>query len=192
MFGTYLHVIQPVLTFFDPFLPECGGRDVDGGESESSPIFGSFCRFLFLLPTRLLGSGMPRLVLLRSFSSLSPVRPGLVALSEGIVMQRPRSERRVSWAPEVRSVSSYKHVSPQAPFTVPPKYGDRRPGRYHFRRRDHQGSDHACRVLCFASAGQDLGPGNFPTSFPDRRGAQQAPTFSGQDTGRLCATGSTG
>jgi hypothetical protein len=23
--GTHLHVIQPVLTFLDPFLPECGG-----------------------------------------------------------------------------------------------------------------------------------------------------------------------
>lgn len=39
--GTHLHVIQPVLTFLDPFLPECGGRDVDAAESESSPILVS-------------------------------------------------------------------------------------------------------------------------------------------------------
>jgi hypothetical protein len=36
---TYLHVIQPVLTFLDPFLPDwCGCPEADAGESESSPI----------------------------------------------------------------------------------------------------------------------------------------------------------
>lgn len=39
--STYLHVMQPVLTFLDPFLPEaCRVRAADAGESESGPIFG--------------------------------------------------------------------------------------------------------------------------------------------------------
>lgn len=38
MTGTYLHVMQPVLTFLDPFLPELEDRAVDVGEFESSAM----------------------------------------------------------------------------------------------------------------------------------------------------------
>ena len=37
---THLQVMQPVRTFFEPFLPDCGceGRVLDAGESESGSI----------------------------------------------------------------------------------------------------------------------------------------------------------
>ena len=104
--GTYLHVIQPVLTFLDPFLPEdgCGSRDVDAGESESSPIITT-------ASGDLLGFGSPCLVRCLDvsfhFGCLGPGGSGPSAREVGCHRASGLGPRKKSrGAREVRSLPS--------------------------------------------------------------------------------------